>query len=204
MKIPVLDNGGQWTHREWRVLRDLGADTSIVPNTTPFAELHADGVVLSGGALSLEGTNAPLGRVGEWIDSVDVPVLAICVGHQYLGRHFGGKVVRSSPEFGSVDLVVDRTDHPLFAGLPGPIPRLGQPQRRGRRGAPRLDGARAFVRAARSRRWPTRRGRSGGSSSTPRWSTPREGTRCSATSSTPAAGRPGPTLGNMYDPPLAR
>ncbi|MGC2204791.1 MAG: GMP synthase, partial [Thermoplasmata archaeon] len=103
MRIPVLDNGGQWTHREWRVLRDLGVETEILPNTASVSELRADGVVLSGGALSLEGTDA-LGRVGEWIDSLDVPVLAICVGHQYLGRHFGGRVVRSSPEFGSVDL----------------------------------------------------------------------------------------------------
>jgi GMP synthase (glutamine-hydrolysing) len=118
MKIPVLDNGGQWTHREWRVLRDLGAETTIVPNTTPLAELHADGVVLSGGALSLEGTDDPLGRVGDWIDTVDVPVLAICLGHEYLGRHFGGRLLRTSPEFGSVDLEVDRPDHPLFAGLP--------------------------------------------------------------------------------------
>ena len=118
MRVPVLDNGGQWTHREWRVLRDLGADTTIVPNTTPYSELNADGIVLSGGALSLEGSEAPLGRVDDWIDSVEVPVLAICLGHEYLGRHFGGKLLRSSPEFGSVDLVVDRADHPLFSGLP--------------------------------------------------------------------------------------
>ncbi len=118
MKVPVLDNGGQWTHREWRVLRDLGAETTIVPNTTPYAELAADGIVLSGGALSLEGSEAPLGRVDDWIDAVDVPVLAICLGHEYLGRHFGGKLLRTSPEFGSVDLVVDRADHPLFQGLP--------------------------------------------------------------------------------------
>lgn len=118
MRIPVVDNGGQWTHREYRVLRDLGAESRIVPNTTPFAELAADGVVLSGGALSLEGSEAPLGRVDEWIDTVDVPVLAICVGHQFLGRHFGGKVEKGGAEFGSVDLTVDAPDHPLFAGLP--------------------------------------------------------------------------------------
>ena len=122
MKIPVVDNGGQWTHREWRVLRDLGAETRIVPNTTPFSALDADGVVLSGGALSLEGTDSPLGQVGEWIDSVPVPVLAICVGHQFLGRHFGGRVARTgAPEFGSVELTVDRPDHPMFRDLP---PRL--------------------------------------------------------------------------------
>ena len=87
MKVPVIDNGGQWTHREWRVLRDLGAESRIVPNTTPFAELDADAVVLSGGALSLEGSTAPLGRVDDWIDTATVPVLAICVGHQFVGRH---------------------------------------------------------------------------------------------------------------------
>ena len=119
MKVPVLDNGGQWTHREWRVLRDLGADTRILPNTVTFEEMDADGVVLSGGALSLEGTNAPLGRVGEWIDAGRVPVLAICVGHHFLGRHFGGRVERApAPEFGSVELTVDQPEHPVFAGLP--------------------------------------------------------------------------------------
>ena len=118
MKVPVIDNGGQWTHREYRVLRDLGAESRIVPNTTARSELDADALVLSGGALSLEGTNSPLGRVAEWIDAIDVPVLGICVGHQFLGRHFGGKVTTSSPEFGRVALEVDDPSHPLFQGLP--------------------------------------------------------------------------------------
>ncbi|HYA57474.1 MAG TPA: GMP synthase subunit A [Thermoplasmata archaeon] len=118
MKVPVVDNGGQWTHREWRVLRDLGVETRIVPNTLPFEELDADAVVLSGGALSLEGTDTPLGRVGEWIDRAPFPVLAICVGHQFLGRQFGGRVARGGAEFGSVELTVDRPDHPMFSGLP--------------------------------------------------------------------------------------
>jgi GMP synthase (glutamine-hydrolysing) len=115
--VPVVDNGGQWTHREWRVLRDLGADSRIVPNATPYEAMEADGIVLSGGALSLEGSDSPLGRVDEWIDRTDVPVLAICLGHEFLGRHFGGRIDRGGPEFGSVDLTVDRPDHPLFAGL---------------------------------------------------------------------------------------
>lgn len=118
MRIAVVDNGGQWTHREWRVLRDLGVESEIVPNTTPLTEMRADGVVLSGGALSLEGTDTPLGRVAEWIDDTPVPVLGICVGHQFLGRHFGGQVARGAPEFGRVDLTVDQPDHPLFRALP--------------------------------------------------------------------------------------
>ncbi len=119
MRIPVVDNGGQWTHREYRVLKELGVESEVVPNSTPLAELRADGIVLSGGALSLEGTATPLGRVAEWIDAAEVPVLGICVGHQFLGRHFGGRVARApAPEFGRVALSIDRPDHPMFAGLP--------------------------------------------------------------------------------------
>ena len=121
MRVAVVDNGGQWTHREWRVLRDLGVESEIVANTTPLEAMHADGVVLSGGALSLEGTNTPLGRVAEWIDTATVPVLGICVGHQFLGRHFGGQIARGAPEFGRVELTVDRPDHPLFRGLSSPF-----------------------------------------------------------------------------------
>jgi GMP synthase (glutamine-hydrolysing) len=122
MNIPVIDNGGQWTHREYRVLRDLGADARIVPNTTPLAELNADGIVLSGGALSLEGSDAPLGRVGDWIDRVEVPVLAICVGHHYLARHFGGVVTHAqTPEFGRVTVSLYAEGDPVLGGLPASL-----------------------------------------------------------------------------------
>ena len=36
--IDVVDNGGQWTHREWRMLRYMGVDTQIIPNKTPLSE----------------------------------------------------------------------------------------------------------------------------------------------------------------------
>jgi len=51
MRVYVVDNGGQWTHREWRVLKYLGAETKIVANDTRCSELDGlDGLVLSGGA----------------------------------------------------------------------------------------------------------------------------------------------------------
>ena len=122
MRIVVVDNGGQWTHREWRVLRDLGVDAEILPNSTPYEKLQADGAVLSGGALSLEGTDTPLGRVAQWIDDAPIPVLGICVGHQFLGRHFGGRVARAPAAFGRVEVQIDVPAHPMFSGLSSPLP----------------------------------------------------------------------------------
>ena len=49
--IDVIDNGGQWTHREWRMLRYLGVDTQILPNDVLVSEMRElDGLILSGGA----------------------------------------------------------------------------------------------------------------------------------------------------------
>ena len=38
--IDVVDNGGQWTHREWRMLRYLKVDTQIIDNMNPVIELR--------------------------------------------------------------------------------------------------------------------------------------------------------------------
>ena len=47
--IDVIDNGGQWTHREWRMLRYLGVDTQILPNDVPVSEMRElDGLILAG------------------------------------------------------------------------------------------------------------------------------------------------------------
>lgn len=121
VRIYVIDNGGQWTHREWRRLRDLEVETNIVPNTTLFQELQKekiDGLVLSGGAPRI-GLDSTLGNCAEYLDNADFPILGICAGHQYMARHFGGKVKPSKlPEFGQVELTLCVDDDPLFVGMP--------------------------------------------------------------------------------------
>lgn len=119
--IYVIDNGGQWTHREWRRLRDLEVETNIVPNTTLFQELqkkNIQGLVLSGGAPRI-GLNNNLGNCAEYLDKANFPILGICAGHQFMARHFGGKVKPSKvPEFGKVELTLCVDDDPLFVGIP--------------------------------------------------------------------------------------
>jgi GMP synthase (glutamine-hydrolysing) len=119
VKIFVIDNGGQWTHKEWRVLRDIGVDTKIIPNITPLDEIDADGLVLSGGAPSVGLEVDKMGRNSEYLEKADIPILGICAGHQFLAIFFGGKAGASGiPEFGKATIIVDEEDD-LFIGLPG-------------------------------------------------------------------------------------
>ena len=114
LKVFVVDNGGQWTHREWRVLKYLGAETKMVPNDTPWGDLAKeglDGVVLSGGAPRV-GVEGDLGRCNEILEHAEVPVLGICAGLQYMARFFGGDAAPGGSEFGAVELIVTPHDVP--------------------------------------------------------------------------------------------
>ena len=119
MKVYVVDNGGQWTHREWRVLRYLKVETKIIPNTTPLDEIpEVDALVLSGGSPRVAEESDRMGRNGEYLDKADFPILGICAGMHFMSGHFGGATTPAKiPEFGKTTLYVDDVDD-LFVGLP--------------------------------------------------------------------------------------
>ncbi len=119
LPVAVIDNGGQWTHREWRVLNYLGAQAEIVPNTTPVEALaRFRALVLSGGAPRIGGGAGGLGCTAEYLDAERWPVLGICVGHQFIVTHYGGAAgAAQAPEYGHAALRV--AEHGwLLAGVP--------------------------------------------------------------------------------------
>lgn len=113
--IDVVDNGGQWTHREWRMLRYLKVDTQIIDNTTAVEDLRdVDGIILSGGAARV-GLSGELGNCGAFLE-LDVPILGICAGHQFMARHYGGDARESPvPEFGAMQIELKNGGGKIFA-----------------------------------------------------------------------------------------
>jgi GMP synthase (glutamine-hydrolysing) len=116
--IDVVDNGGQWTHREWRMLRYLGVDTQIITNDTLCSDLRElDGLLLSGGAARI-GLSGKLGNCGELL-GLDLPILGICAGHQFMARHYGGDCSEAeSPEFGAMEITLNDGGGTLFQETP--------------------------------------------------------------------------------------
>ena len=119
-RVYVVDNGGQWTHREWRVLKYLGAETDIVPRDTPFEKLaDVDGLVLSGGAPS-GVTLDTMGQNPAYLAKAPFPILGVCAGAQVMALHYGGDLAPArAPEFGKAELVLDDpSGGRILAGLP--------------------------------------------------------------------------------------
>ncbi len=122
MKINVVDNGGQWTHREYRVLRDLGIECQIIANDSTSSDAdNLDGLVLSGGAPSINDELDKLGNIGRFIEDHEYPILGICVGAQFIALHYGGKVgAASKPEFGKAEITVIENSR-ILKGVPKKI-----------------------------------------------------------------------------------
>ncbi|MEF8847811.1 MAG: GMP synthase subunit A [Candidatus Thermoplasmatota archaeon] len=120
-KIYVIDNGGQWTHREWRSLKYLGVKTRIVPNSISYDILkkkEVDGIVLSGGSPRI-GIENKLGNCPEILENADFPILGICAGLQFMARFYGGEAKPSQkPEFGKVEITIIKEDKDLLKNIP--------------------------------------------------------------------------------------
>jgi len=116
--IDVIDNGGQWTHREWRMLRYLGVETQILSNKTPLSDLRkVDGLILSGGAARV-GLTGELGNCAEYL-TLEVPILGICAGHQFMAGYYGGQSQEApNPEFGAATIELIDGGGELFTNTP--------------------------------------------------------------------------------------
>jgi len=118
-RILILDFGSQFTQLIARRVRELGVYTEILPANAPFAEIqamHPKGLILSGGPHSVFDSGSP--QADPKVLSLDVPVLGICYGMQWLGHALGGKVEPASTrEYGFMPVHVEKGAR-LFAKMP--------------------------------------------------------------------------------------
>jgi anthranilate synthase component 2 len=102
---------------------ELGAEVEVVRNDAISA-----GQALSSGAQAFcyhPALARPMKRVSAsiWLRPVrrrGKPLLGVCLGHQTIGQHFGGKVVRGGLMHGKTS-PVSHDGSGLFAGLPSPF-----------------------------------------------------------------------------------
>ncbi len=96
-KIAVIDFGVK--ENILSCISSLGADVTVLPMTTSVEELkklNLDGICLSNGPGDPEASYKKCKELIDYIvsNSVQVPVLAICLGHQIIGLTLGGKTFK--------------------------------------------------------------------------------------------------------------
>ncbi|MDJ0277763.1 aminodeoxychorismate/anthranilate synthase component II [Sphingomonas sp. 2R-10] len=121
--ILVIDNYDSFTWNLVHYLMELGVEVRVERNDAMTAAdalaSDAQGFLISPGPCTPTEAGISLDLVAACAQ-VQRPLLGVCLGHQAIGQHFGGKVVRGGLMHGKT-CPVDHDGTGLFAGLPSPF-----------------------------------------------------------------------------------
>ena len=121
--ILVIDNYDSFTWNLVHYLMELGAEVEVVRNDAigvgQAMSSGAEAFLISPGPCTPNEAGISLDLVAACAEA-DKPLLGVCLGHQAIGQHFGGKVVRGGLMHGKTS-PVSHDGSGLFAGLPSPF-----------------------------------------------------------------------------------
>ena len=121
--ILVIDNYDRFPWNLVHYLMELGAEVEVVRNDALSAgqaiSSGASAFLLSPGPCTPNEAGISLDLVAACADA-EKPLLGVCLGHQAIGQHFGGKVVRGGLMHGKTS-PVSHDGTGLFEGLPSPF-----------------------------------------------------------------------------------
>ena len=121
--ILVIDNYDSFTWNLVHYLMELGVEVEVVRNDALTAAevlaTGADAILLSPGPCTPNEAGVTLDVVAACAEAAR-PLLGVCLGHQAIGQHFGGRVVRGGMMHGKT-CPVEHDGTGVFAGLPSPF-----------------------------------------------------------------------------------
>lgn len=117
----VIDNYDSFTYNLVQYLGELGAEMRIVRNDEVTVdeieqEIRPERVLISPGP----GTPATAGISLGVIERFDgrLPILGVCLGHQAIGQHFGGRVVRAPEPVHGKPVKIQHDGRTVFSDIP--------------------------------------------------------------------------------------
>jgi anthranilate synthase component II len=122
--ILVLDNYDSFTWNLVHYLRELGAEVRVERNDALSAgqavTSGAEAVLISPGPGTPDEAGISMALVAACAEA-RVPLLGVCLGHQAIGRHFGGDVARAGRVMHGKTSTIAHDGSGVFAGLPSPF-----------------------------------------------------------------------------------
>jgi anthranilate synthase component 2 len=122
--ILVIDNYDSFTWNLVHYLQMMDAEVEVVRNDAMSAgqaiSSGAQGFLISPGPCTPNEAGMSLDLVAACAD-VGKPLLGVCLGHQAIGQHFGGMVVRAKTLMHGKTSPVSHDGTGLFEGLPSPF-----------------------------------------------------------------------------------
>jgi para-aminobenzoate synthetase component II len=118
----VIDNYDSFTYNLVQYLGELGADMKVVRNDEVSVdeienELKPEKILISPGPGTPDSAGISLEVIARLAGKV--PILGVCLGHQAIGQHYGGKVVRAPEPVHGKPVEVEHDGRTIFDGIDG-------------------------------------------------------------------------------------
>jgi len=119
----VIDNYDSFTYNLVQYLGELGVDLQVFRNdkitVDEIEEKKPEKIVISPGPCTPREAGISVEVVQKF--SGKVPILGVCLGHQSIGKAFGGKIVRAPKLFHGKTSDIFHDGKTIYKGIPKPF-----------------------------------------------------------------------------------
>ena len=117
----VIDNYDSFTYNLVQYLGELGVGIRVVRNDEVEVdaienELMPERILISPGPGTPDSAGISLAVVERF--GGKLPILGVCLGHQAIGQHFGGKIVRAPEPVHGKPVAIIHDNRTIFHDLP--------------------------------------------------------------------------------------
>ena len=117
----VIDNYDSFTYNLVQYLGELGAKMKVFRNDEISVDdieidLKPARILISPGPGTPDSAGITLDAIARFAERL--PILGVCLGHQAIGQHFGGKVSRAPEPVHGKPVEVTHDGRTIFSGLP--------------------------------------------------------------------------------------
>lgn len=120
--ILMIDNYDSFTYNLVQYFGELGETVETHRNDEitldEIERLAPKRIVLSPGPCTPNEAGITLAVLEKFAGII--PIMGVCLGHQSIGQHFGGRVVHAKQIMHGKTSLIEHTSQGLFAGLPNP------------------------------------------------------------------------------------
>ena len=119
----MIDNYDSFTYNLVQYFGELGEEVVVYRNDEitldQIAALKPDRLVISPGPCTPTEAGISIPAIARFAG--EIPLLGVCLGHQSIGQHYGGDVVRARQVMHGKTSPIYHKDRGVFAGLNNPL-----------------------------------------------------------------------------------
>jgi len=123
-KLLIIDNYDSFVHNIYQYFGELSATPTVYRNDmitiNEIKTIAPTHIVLSPGP-GHPANKKDFGICSGILSEIDdIPILGICLGHQGIIHHFGGRIIKNMPTHGKTS-TIEHDGHGLFKGVKNPL-----------------------------------------------------------------------------------